>query len=140
MAVQAQIDLLLQGERIQGTYQLQIARQNATGWATTIPPLHALVTNYRMILWPQTRRTYPPASIPRNYIIHVGSVPLDHRNGVRIRLKTGHEVNVIVAFSEGGPLAEAVQKMLTPPLRGRGYSAKLTKQDLQRLIEIIDGI
>ena len=138
--MQAQIEVLLKGERIQGTYQLQIARRNATGWGATIPPLHALVTNYRMILWPQTRRPYPPASIPRNYITHVSNVVLDHRNGVRIRLKTGHEVNVIVAYSEGSPLADTIEQMLTPPLRGRGYKARLTKQDLQRLIEMIDGI
>lgn len=138
--MQSQVELLLQGERPAGTYHLQIARRSVTGWAPTIPPLHAIVTNYRMILWPQTRRPYPPASIPRNYITSVSNVQLDHRTGVRIRLRTGHEVNLIVAFAEGEPLTDTVKKMLVPPLRGRGYTAQLTRDDLHRLISMINGI
>jgi hypothetical protein len=106
----------------------------------TIPPLYALVTNYRLILWPQTRRTYPPASIPRSYIIKVTPVELDHRNAVLVHLKTGHEVYVIIGLSEGGPFVDMVKKMLTPPLWGRIFAARLPKQDIERLIELIEQI
>jgi hypothetical protein len=138
--VQSRLDLFVRGEKTLGSYQLQIARRTISGWTVTVPPLHALVTNYRLILWPQTRRQYPPASIPRSYIVSVNNVQLEHRNAVLLRLKTGHEVNVIVSLSEGGPFTEMVQRMLTPPFLGRIFAARLPKQDLQRLIDLIERI
>ena len=138
--MQVRTDLLVKGERTLGNYQLQIARRTDSGWTVTIPPLHALVSNHRMILWPQTRRPYPPASIPGSYIISVNTVRLDHRTAVLIRLKTGHEVYIIVATSDGGPLAETVQRMLTPPIRGRIYRARLPKPDIERIIHIIEQL
>jgi hypothetical protein len=140
MAVQSRPDLLLKGERILGSYQLQIARRTDSGWTVTIPPLYALVTNQRLILWPQTRRSYPPASIPRGYVVKVNPVTLDHRNAVLLQLKTGHEVYMIVSLSEGGPFVEMVKKMLTPPLLGRIFKARVPKGDIERLIQLIEQI
>jgi hypothetical protein len=138
--VQSRSDLLIKGERILGNYHLQIARRSDSGWTVTIPPLYALVTNHRLILWPQTRRSYPPASIPRSYIVKVSTVALERRNAVLIQLKTGHEFYVIVGLSEGGPFVDMINKMLTPPLLGRIFAARLPKQDIQRLIELIEQI
>lgn len=138
--MQVRTDLLVKGERTLGNYQLQIARRTDSGWTVTIPPLHALVSNHRLILWPQTRRPYPPASIPSSYIISVNTVQLDHRTAVLIRLKTGHEVYIIVATSDGGPLAETIQRMLTPPIRGRVYRAQLPKIDIERIIHLIETL
>ncbi|CAG1770642.1 hypothetical protein BAC2_01191 [uncultured bacterium] len=138
--MQVRTDLLVKGERTLGNYQLQIARRADSGWTVTIPPLHALVSNYRLILWPQTRRPYPPASIPSSYIISVNTVQLDHRTAVLIRLKTGHEVYIIVATSDGAPLAETIQRMLTPPIRGRVYRAQLPKIDIERMIHMIETL
>jgi hypothetical protein len=138
--VQVRTDLLVKGERTLGNYQLQIARRTDSGWTVTIPPLHALVSNHRMILWPQTRRPYPPASIPSNYIVSVNTVRLDHRTAVMIRLKTGHEFYIIVATSDGAPLVETIQQMLTPPIRGRIYRPRLPKPDIERLIHMIEHL
>jgi hypothetical protein len=138
--VQSQLDLFVRGEKTLGNYQLQIARRATSGWTVTMPPLYALVTNYRLILWPQTRRSYPPASIPRSYILGVNNVRLDQRSAVHLRLKTGHELYMIVALSEGGPFTEMMERMLHPPLLGRIFAARLPKQDLHRLIELIERI
>jgi hypothetical protein len=72
--------------------------------------------------------------------VKISNVVLDHRNGVLIHLKTGHEVYVIVGMSEGGNFIEIVKKMLTPPLLGRIFAVRLPKQDIQRLIELIEQI
>ncbi|HLU08479.1 MAG TPA: hypothetical protein VK003_02350 [Oceanobacillus sp.] len=140
MAVQSRPDLLVRGEHILGSYQLQVARRTDSGWTVTIPPLYALVTNQRLILWPQTRRSYPPASIPRNYVVKVTPVVLDHRNAVLLQLKTGHDLYLIVGLSEGGPFVDMVKKMLTPPLLGRIFKARVPKQDIQRLIQLIEQL
>ena len=108
--------ILLAGEYKLGKYQVEIVRHTASGWAPTVPPLNALVTNYRLILHPQTRRRYAPASIPSTAITQVSDVMLNHRQGVRILLKEGLRLYVVVSWSQGDELTSTIKIMLTSPL------------------------
>lgn len=127
---------MVEGEQKIGYYQVQVARLTSSGWVATVPPLNALVTNARLILLPQTRKPYPPASIPRTYITGITTVALSARQGVQVHLKTGYEINMYVVWSEGENFLEAARQMLTPALRAQ-YVTTLSQQRIQRMIEAI---
>jgi hypothetical protein len=131
---------LIRGEHELGSYQLQIARHTSSGWAATVPPLYAIVTNCRLIIWPQTRKPYPPASIPRNYITSVDEVELGHRKGILLAIKTGHCWYMMASSSDVQRLTDNMRQMLTPPLRGRVYTPRLDRGNLARLIEFIERL
>jgi hypothetical protein len=130
---------LLPGERKLGQYQVAIARYTTpSGWSPTVPPISALVTNYRLVLQPQTRRPYTPASIPSTYITKVGEVDLgQYHHGVRICLKTGHELYLLISWSQGNAMTHSLETMLTSPV---GITLKLNTRDLNRLIRFISGL
>lgn len=130
-------ELFVQGEKRLGLYQVQIARPLTDGWAAAVPPLNAMVTNYRLILQPQTRKPYEPASIPSTYIVKVSDVTLGHRNGVLVALKTGHQLNMYIALDQVKKFTKDLRHMLTPPMRGH-FATDLAERDIQRLIEFIN--
>lgn len=132
-------EILIQGEHKLGQYQVEIARRGDSGWVPTVPPLHAMVTNYRIVLQPQTRRRYVPASIPANYIVSVNEVELGNRTGTRIILKTGHHIHLYVSWAEDLALAEALKVMLTSPV-GSHFHDRLALRDIKRLIHFIDSL
>src|SRR5512143_4142032 len=107
---------LLPGELQLGEYQVAVARYSQSGWTPTVPPLNAMVTNFRLILQPQTRRHYNPASIPSTYITRVCDVMLGHRSGVLVDLKTGHQLYLFISWSNGSKLSETLHTMLTTPV------------------------
>lgn len=132
--------LLIPGEVKLGEYQVTIARYTPYGWSPSIPPLNALVSNYRLILQPQTRRHYAPASIPNTYITQVTEVDLgQHRHGLRISLKTGHRMYMFISWDQGAELVGALQKMLVSPV-GNAFELKPAHADLERLIKFISGL
>jgi hypothetical protein len=132
-------ELFIQGEKRLGLYQVQIARPLSNGWAAAVPPLNAMVTNYRLILQPQTRKPYEPASIPNTYITKVTDVALGHRNGVLVALKTGHQLNMYIALDQIKKFSKDMRQMLTPPVRGH-FANVLAERDIQRLIEFINRL
>src|SRR5262245_8669588 len=109
MDVYAAGNLLIQGERQLGAYEVQIARRTESGWSPTMPPLRAIVTTERLILWPQTRRPYPPASLPRNFIVSLAELELGLRHGLMVSLKTGHRLYFYVGMSSGRRMSDAMR-------------------------------
>lgn len=132
--------LLLPGENQLGEYQVAIARYNQSGWTPTVPPLNATVTNFRLILQPQTRRPYNPASIPSTYITRVCDVMLGHRSGVLIDLKTGHQLYLFISWSNGTKLSETLHTMLTSPVGTNDFHHHLRLRDLKRIIQFISRL
>ncbi len=132
-------EIFVEGEIKLGQYQVAIVRYTVSGWIPTIPPLNAIVTNYRLILHPQTRRPYPPASIPNTYITKVADVELGQRPAVKICLKTGHRIYLYTSWSEGENLSESIMRMLTSPF-GNTYKLNPAQRDLNRLIRFISKL
>lgn len=131
---------LLPGETVLGEFQAQIARCSGSDWVATIPPLAATVTTYRLILRPQTRRPYQPASIPSVYVTEVVDMPLRRRMGVRVCLKTGHQLNLYAGYSLSGSLSETLRAMLTSPIGAPRFRPRLSRRSLHRLIQFIDKL
>jgi hypothetical protein len=140
MDVYAERSLLVQGERQLGAYEVQIARRTDSGWSPTVPPLRAVVTTERLILWPQVRRPYPPASLPRNFILSLAELDLGKRRGLMVSLKSGHRLYFYVGMSTGRRMSDALRTMIAPPLRGRFFSPKLSTTELFRLIHFVEKI
>lgn len=132
--------LLLPGECRLGRYHVAILRFTPSGWSPTTPPLKALVTNYRLMLLPQTRRQYQPAIIPSHFIMQISEVEMGYHKGVKIALKNGLRLYMTVSYSEDdNHLTETVTQMMTTPL-GNTYISDPAEQDLNRLISFISQL
>lgn len=127
------------GERQLGEYLVQIARPAGSGWVAGIPPITARITSRRLILVPQTRKPYPPASIPGIHILKVDNIMLGQRRAVQIYLKIGYNLNLFVGWGQGEDFARHLKRLLLPSLRGR-YVPSLTEEELLRLIEEISQL
>jgi len=130
--------LLLAGECKLGRYHVAILRRTSSGWVPTTPPLNVLVTNYRLLMHPQTRRQYQPAVIPSNFITQVGKAEMGYHKGVTIGLKNGMRLYLTINWSEDEELTEAVTKMLTSPLGT--FIPHPAEQDLNKLITVISHL
>jgi hypothetical protein len=104
-----------------------------------IPPITAKVTNRRLILMPQTRRPYPPASIPGVHMLKVANILLSQRRAVQIQLSMGYNLNLFVGWGQGEEFATHLNRMMNPSLR-TGYHPSLSEADLKRLIEEISQL
>ena len=127
------------GEKQLGEYLVQIARPAGSGWVASIPPITARITNRRLILVPQTRKPYPPASIPGIHILKVNNILLGQRRAVQMHLKIGYNLNLFVGWGQGEDFARHLKRMLVPSLRGH-YVPMLSEAELMRLIEQISQL
>jgi len=114
-------------------------RLSGEQWSVTIPPLHIVATNFRLIIWPQTRKPYPPASIPTTYIVDACPVDIGYRRGFRISLRTGLNLNLVVNAGHGHDLLTNIQQMHRPPSRwGKLFAANLSPTEVTRMIAVIE--
>jgi len=130
--------LLLPGESKLGRYHVAILRRTSSGWVPTTPPLNVLVTNYRLLMHPQTRRQYQPAVIPSHFITQVGKADMGYHKGVKIGLKNGMHLYLTINWSEDEGLTETVTKMLTSPLGT--FSPHPPEDDVNRMISFISHL
>lgn len=133
------ITQLQAGEKRFGEYLVQIARPTASGWVASIPPISGTITNRRLILVPQTRRPYPPASIPGIYIRNVSNITLSQRRAVQIELKIGYVLNLFVGWGQSEDFAAHLTTMMNPPQR-QPYVPVLSQQSVLRMIEQISQL
>ncbi len=130
---------LVPGESTLGQYQVAIVRYTASGWVPTVPPLNAVVTNFRIVLQPQTRRRYDPATIPSTYVMRVSEVQFGNTRGVRVALRDGLVLYLQMNWSDGDLLADAIKKMLISPV-GKSFALHPTSRDLSRLLHFIQQL
>lgn len=136
------VELFIQDEHQVGHYQAQILRQSSSEqWSVTIPPLHLVVTNYRLIIWPQTRKPYPPASIPAAFIKEVYLMEINRRQALHICLKTGHRLHMVIGTGACTEVLGQIRRMGKLPTGwGRLFTVRLARQDVSRLIEFVEKI
>ncbi|MCB9452523.1 MAG: hypothetical protein H6672_13890 [Anaerolineaceae bacterium] len=132
-------EILVEGEEPLGRYLVEVARWTEGEWVATVPLLDALVTNCRLILKPQGRRPYAPASIPQHYIKDIEELDLGMRSGVKIILTTGHTLYLFVRSARGIEFSFAVRRLLIRPV-SEGFSCVLPQTDINRLIQFISSL
>ena len=132
-------NLLVAEEQTLGQYQVSIARHSGERWTPTVPPLIAIITNFRLILQPQTMKVHKPASIPSYYVIKINHVILDRHDGVQMVLRTGHVMNMFVAVNRGENFVEMFKQVCTPPWRKR-FIPRTSHDDIRKLITFVRTI
>lgn len=133
-------EIFIEGERKLGFYQIEIARKTDSGWSPTIPALYALVSNYRLILSPQSRKHHDPASIPGNYITQIETVDMGRKRGIVLDLKTGDRINMFVFGRDGNEhFLEDVRAMKSPKPKFH-YDDRVARQDIERLVSFLNQL
>lgn len=130
----AAAEMLVEGERQLGRYQAAVLRRRDGSWTATVPPLNIVATNYRLILWPQTLKPYPPASIPCTFIREAGDIVTDQGRALRLRLDTGHRIYLMVGSNNGHSLRSDIRQMVRPPRTTVAFAANVAKDEIMRLI------
>ena len=132
-------EMFVEGERLLGQHTVRIARYSSTGWSPTIPPLEITVTNRRLFIRPQVRKSYQPASIPKDYVTRVREVELGMLHGLAISLKTGHTLYNYIDKEHGDKLMEDIRAMLLPTPHFK-FDEKIVEADIQRLVDFISHL
>lgn len=132
-------DLLIEGERLLGLYTVSIARFANSRWSPTVPPLQVAVTNRRLLLRPQVRKSYPPASIPSTFITKVRDLELDGHYALIVSLTTGHQLYIFIGKEHRIKMMDDLNAMQIPPPRFH-FDHNVVSQDIQRLIEFFNKL
>lgn len=131
-----QPDFLIEGEKIVGRYQAEIARWSNERFISTVPALYAYVTNYRFVLQPQTRKRYTPASIPGRWIdqVHPLNAP---RRGISLEFKDGYKIYLFIIGDQSEALMKQLKSLAALPTVD-SYAAPLSLDSLRRLINHLE--
>lgn len=138
LAVLTANELMVEGEKLLGNYNIEIARFRNDRWTSTVPPLFAIVTNQRLILQPHARKRHEPAIIPGKYIAKVIDMDVEQRHIVNLTIKTGHQINMFIA----GPQSEELAGHLRTLARRRGptkIESPLDLEAIQKMIAFFDN-
>jgi hypothetical protein len=131
-------ELLTPDERIMGRYNAEFASKSGERYIPLLMPLLLLVTNRRVILQPQKRKHYEPASIPGRFISDVQEITLP-RQGVAITLQDGRVLNLFVGWGRDNDLISSLRIIASlPPTRD--YNMPLSFDHLQKLIDYMESI
>jgi hypothetical protein len=129
-------EILVEGETVAGRYQVEVARWMGEKWVPTMPSLYMLITDQRIILQPQTRKKYEPASIPGRYIRSVESLKTT-RQGITLTLKNDQRIHLFVPTTHSHIVIEHIRAIATLPV-SRTYHLPLTLNHLQKLISFVE--
>lgn len=127
-------EYLLDDEQIQGNYNIEIARWSNGRFTTTVPALYATITDMRMVLVPQTRKRYEPASIHGSIIANIE--PLDSvRPGICLRLTTGQCITMFLPVVAPDTFKQQLNALTKSD---KTYNVPLSLTGLQRLIAFFE--
>lgn len=132
-------EILIDGESLQGYYNIEIARWGQSGWSGTVPPLYAMLTDQRIILQPQTRKRYQPAIIPRKCIRSVKPLPESLRQGLLISLNTDMHIGMFIPGTQAQALMRELRTATVPPSPVQ-FEEKIELGDLEKIITFVKNL
>jgi hypothetical protein len=131
-------ELLIEGEKLLGNYNVEVARWQVDRWVSTVPPLYVILTDHRIILQPHIRKRYEPAIIPVRYLARVVELDAPPRRGVILHLTTGHQIGMFIASHKTREVLHNLHKMMQPvPPR---FNAELDLGSLRKIIDVVQGL
>lgn len=128
-------ELLSPHERVIERFNAQIVRKHDGRWQHTVPAIYVLLTDLRLILQPQTRKRYEPATIPLRYIRRVKRLKAASY-GFSLHLKSGPTIYLFASWSSQIDLIELLEELAEVPY-AREYEAPLAVPDIHKLIEFV---
>lgn len=131
-------EILEEGENLLGRYHVEINRRSGDRWVSTVPPLYALTTDRRMVLQPQTRKKYEPASLPGGAIKDVNIVKA-RRSLACVTLKNDYRITLTISWGNISEFIDQIRMIAELPPQ-REYDAPLSSENLNRLIEFLESL
>ncbi len=108
------------GEFSYGRYQVQLVEWADGEWQGRGYWLRALVTNRRLLVYPDLGGLLRPnEDIDSSEIARVWNVSLGGRDGIMVLLKEGRALHLLVDWSQGGKLARDIRELIAPMQRPR---------------------
>jgi hypothetical protein len=129
-------EVVLNGETLLGSYNVEIARWVNSRWTPTVPPLFAIVTDQRLVLQPYGRKRREPAIIPGRYIAKVVNMDEQRRNMIMMTIKTGHQITLFIS----GPQCAELAQHLRAIARVKKYDPDIDPAILQKMIAFFDSL
>jgi hypothetical protein len=123
---------LIEGERILGRYTVNVLRESAGTWSSTMMPMDATITNYRLMLRPHKKK-YEPATLPGTL---VRSAHMTHKGAfhcVEVLFVTNHFLYLILSTGKLDNFCEDLAAMKSPPPKFR-FDDSVAQHDIERLI------
>jgi len=112
-------ELFEAGEYKLGGYKVQFAHWEGGEWCGAGYWQRAVVTNRRLLVFPDARHTDQAQKIASDDIVRVWNICLGKRDGVLVSLKDGLRFYMLVDWSQGSKLVRDIQEMIALPLHPR---------------------
>lgn len=139
MAGMSEQSALFEGERTLGRYTVVLLRQTSQRrWEPSMLQVTATITNFRLNLHP-IRKKYSRATLPCNYIQSVEQTRANGYNCVRLTLRTGQYLYLMLSTGQLTHLYEDLCAMTAPPPRFQ-FDARIPSDSIYRLIEFFDAV
>jgi hypothetical protein len=126
-------EILITGEMIMGRYNAEVAHRSGDRYVPLVMPLMMLVTNRRVVLQPQKRKRYEPASIPGRYIRSVDEIKTP-KQGITLTLRDGRTISLFVGWGRDNDLISVIRIIAALP-PSRSYNMPLSVDHLHKLID-----
>lgn len=131
------LSVLMEGERLLGRYTIVVLQTDSNDrWFPSLMQLNAAITNYRLTLRP-FRKKYSPATLPSRYIAAFEQTRVGGYNCIRLDLKTGHSLYLMLSTGHLEHLYEDLCAMTAPPPRFQ-FDDRISPLSIQRLIQFFD--
>jgi hypothetical protein len=121
-----------EGERILGRYTVNILRESGGTWTSTMMPMDATISNYRLMLRPHKKK-YEPATLPARYIRSVEMTRKGNHHCVEIVFITQHILYIILGTGRLENFYEDLSAMKAPPPKFK-FDESVARRDIERLI------
>lgn len=129
-------EILQPDEPILGRYNGEIARYSNDQYSATLPSLYVVVTDRRIVMWPQVRKKYSPAIIYGKHISGIGLMK-SRRSGVSLRIKNGYIIHMFIQRNRISDFMAQVREIANlPPLKE--YHIPLSDKQLNRIISFLE--
>lgn len=123
---------LVEGERILGRYTVNVLRESSGTWSSTMIPLDATITNYRMMLRPHKKK-YEPATLPGRYVRSVQMTRKGAYHCVEVLFVTNQFLYLILSTGKLDNFYEDLAAMKSPPPKFK-FDDTVAQRDIERLI------
>ncbi len=108
------------GEYELGRYKVQYVEWKDGEWSGTGYWLRAVVTNHRLLVFPEKGpQDQDVEIIYPDHITRAWNVCLRGRDGLMVELNDYRRLYMLVDWSQGGKLVRDINEMLTPPAKPR---------------------
>lgn len=129
-------EILEDGEKLQGQFNVEIARKLHGEWISTVPPLYLILTDRRMVMQPQVRKRHEPAIIPISAIRRIEEMDHRFRFGVLIYLSNDMVLSLLLPSNQSKAFLRHIRAVTLPPPPVE-FVEKIALDNLEKIITFV---